>query len=140
MNLYITDTLDSIHQTLDPHMNYRCPGCETNLGNRYMPTKWLGGVVVRLPYSKGAVIRRPVAVCPKCNTPLSVNTHPFDQALVRWAPLPLVLFFAGLFLDSMLMKVISGAVLVLGAAWSAWVITRPSYKEWRYWRVHADHR
>ena len=43
MNLYITDTLDSIHQALDPHMNYRCPGCETNLGNRYMPTKALGG-------------------------------------------------------------------------------------------------
>ncbi len=119
-------------------MNYRCPSCETDLKNRYLPTKGLGATVVKLPSPINKTIKQRVAVCPKCNTPLSANTHPFDQTLVRWAALPLVLFFAGLFLESLVIKVVAGAVLALGAAWSIWVITRPSYKEWRYWRVYTE--
>lgn len=64
------------------------------------------------------------------------HVHPFDQVLVRWGRSPLVLFFAGLFLESVFLQVLSGALLVGGAAWSAWIITRPSSKEWRYWRVY----
>lgn len=93
---------------------------------------------MKLPSPINKTIKQRVAVCPKCNTPLSANTHPFDQTLVRWAALPLVLFFAGLFLESLVIKIIAGAVLAFGAAWSVWVITRPSYKEWRYWRVYTE--
>jgi hypothetical protein len=103
-----------------------------------MPTKGLGAAVVKLPYPINKTIKKRVAVCPKCNTALSVNTHPFDSALVRWAEVPLVLFFAGLVLDTLVIKVIAGAVLTIGAAWSAWVITRQSYKDWRYWRVYTE--
>jgi hypothetical protein len=118
-------------------MNYRCPSCDTDLKNRYLPTKGLGATVVKLPSPINKAIKQRVPVCPKCNTALSINTHPVDQALARWAALPLVLFFAGLFLESLAIRVVAGAVLALGAAWSVWAITRPSYKEWRYWRVYT---
>lgn len=119
-------------------MNYCCPNCEANLKGRYMSTKGLGEAIVKLPYPVRKTIKQRVAVCPECDTALSVNAHPFDQTLSRWGALPLAIYFAGLFLESLTIKVIAGAVLVLGAAWAIGVITRPSYKEWRYWRVYTE--
>lgn len=119
-------------------MNYCCPNCETNLKGHYIPTKGLGSAVAKLPHPINKTIKQRVAVCPKCDTALSANAHPFDQALSRWGALPLAIFFVGLLLESLTTKVIAGVVLILGAAWATCVITRPSYKEWRYWRVHTD--
>ena len=118
-------------------MNYHCPACEMDLKNRYMPTKGIGDDIVKLPSPIKITIKQRVAVCPKCSTTLMFDTHPFDQKLSRWGPLPLVVFFAGLFLESLVIKVAAGTLLVLGFAWAAWVITRPPYKAWRYWRVYT---
>ena len=118
-------------------MNYHCPICEMDLKNRYMPTKGIGDDIVKLPSPIKITMKQRVAVCPKCNTPLMFNTHPFDQKLARWGALPLVVFFAGLFLESLVIKVAACALLVLGFAWAAWVITRPPYKAWRDWRVYT---
>jgi hypothetical protein len=108
-----------------------------DLKNRYMPTKGIGADFLKFPSPLKKTIKQRVAVCPKCNAPLMINTHPFDQKLVQWGTLPLVLFFAGLFLESLIIKVAACVILVLGTVWAAWVITRPSYKVWRYWRVYT---
>ena len=111
-------------------MNYCCPNCETNLKGRYMPTKGLGKAVAKLPYPISKTIKQRVVICPNCDTALSVNAHPFDQALSRWGAFPLAIFFVSLFLESLTIKVIAGVALVLGIAWAMWVITKPSYKKW----------
>lgn len=73
-------------------------------------------------------------VCPSCETALELNSHPFDEKLLKLAQIPLFIFFAGLFLESTLVKVFSVVVLLLGCAWAIKVINSHEYKAWRYWR------
>ncbi|MDM8568534.1 hypothetical protein QUF50_03275 [Thiotrichales bacterium HSG1] len=117
-------------------MNYHCPNCKTNLKNRYMPMKGIGDALFTIPLPINKTIRKRIAVCPECGTPLIINVHPFDEVLIQWGTLPLVIFLGGIFIESLAVKVLAGLILFLGFGWSVWVITRPAYRNWKYWRVY----
>ena len=115
-------------------MNYNCPQCEHNLQRKYIRSTPTEEDALHIPFTKLSIKKR-VLVCPSCETILEVNSHPFDEKLVKLAQIPLLIFFAGLFLESTFVKALSVFVLLLGCAWTTKVINSLEYKAWRYWRV-----
>lgn len=118
-------------------MNYNCPQCQHNLRKRYVRTTSAEKDAVHIPFTKLSIKKR-VPVCPSCETILEVNSHPFDEKLIKLGQIPLLIFFAGLFLESTLVKILSLVVLLLGCAWGIKVINSHEYKAWSYWRVRKE--
>lgn len=119
-------------------MDYRCPCCSVDLKNKLMPTTGIGRLVLKLPAFIGGDIRQQVANCPNCHTSLKRNLHPLDTALVRWGAAPFIVFIIGLVLESLTVQMVAALLLVVGAVWASWGITRPAYKKWMAWREVDD--
>lgn len=119
-------------------MDFRCPHCKTDLKHRYLPTQGLDESILALPPPIHASIKRRVVLCPHCRTSLVAHVHPFDRTGMRWAPLPLIVFFTGLLLQARAIEYLAGVMLVIGVAWALRTITRPSYRAWRYWQAHVS--
>ncbi len=103
-----------------------------------MPTTGIGRLVLKLPAFIGGDIRQQVANCPNCHTSLKRNLHPLDTALVRWGAAPFIVFIIGLVLESLTVQMVAALLLVVGAVWASWGITRPAYKKWMAWREVDD--